>query len=97
MPTRTRMAGNYNSTQNTTPNGDDSDPVGPHTLSDSLRTSVTDRPTASVSVNMPEEPAIDREKHCPFLLRVFFSKGAHNRQEKRIAATLIPCRQSMRN
>ncbi|CAI5724356.1 unnamed protein product [Hyaloperonospora brassicae] len=30
---------------------------------------------------MPEEPAIDREKHCPFLLRVFFSKGAHNRAE----------------
>ncbi|KAL7688207.1 putative Sin3 associated polypeptide p18 [Plasmopara halstedii] len=30
---------------------------------------------------MPEERAIDREKHCPFLLRVFFSKGAHNRAE----------------
>ncbi|KAE8906875.1 hypothetical protein PF005_g2330 [Phytophthora fragariae] len=28
----------------------------------------------------PEDP-IDREKHCPFLLRVFFSKGEHNRTE----------------
>ncbi|KAF1772492.1 Sin3 associated polypeptide p18 [Phytophthora cactorum] len=26
---------------------------------------------------------IDREKHCPFLLRVFFSRGAHNRQGDR--------------
>uniref|UniRef100_A0AAV1TQN0 Histone deacetylase complex subunit SAP18 n=1 Tax=Peronospora matthiolae TaxID=2874970 RepID=A0AAV1TQN0_9STRA len=30
---------------------------------------------------MPDELAIDREKHCPFLLRVFFSKGAHNKAE----------------
>ncbi|KAG7383302.1 Histone deacetylase complex subunit sap18 [Phytophthora pseudosyringae] len=30
---------------------------------------------------MPEERAIDREKHCPFLLRVFFSMGVHNRQD----------------
>ncbi|KAH7491582.1 hypothetical protein PRIC1_003009 [Phytophthora ramorum] len=29
---------------------------------------------------MPPE-TIDREKHCPFLLRVFFSKGAHNRAD----------------
>ncbi|CAH0479194.1 unnamed protein product [Peronospora belbahrii] len=30
---------------------------------------------------MPEERTINREKHCPFLLRVFFSKGAHNRSD----------------
>ncbi|KAG1684752.1 hypothetical protein DVH05_010578 [Phytophthora capsici] len=30
---------------------------------------------------MPEERVIDREKHCPFLLRVFFSRGAHNRAD----------------
>ncbi|KAG2910930.1 hypothetical protein PC129_g9604 [Phytophthora cactorum] len=30
---------------------------------------------------MPEERMIDREKHCPFLLRVFFSRGAHNRAD----------------
>ncbi|KAF4322614.1 hypothetical protein BBO99_00003759 [Phytophthora kernoviae] len=28
-----------------------------------------------------EERAIDREKHCPFLLRVFFSSDAHNRHD----------------
>lgn len=28
------------------------------------------------------EDPIDREKHCPFLLRVFFSMGAHNRHER---------------
>ncbi|CAI5740670.1 unnamed protein product [Peronospora destructor] len=30
---------------------------------------------------MPEERPINREKHCPFLLRVFFSKGVHNRTD----------------
>ncbi|CAH0492007.1 unnamed protein product [Peronospora farinosa] len=30
---------------------------------------------------MPEVRAINREKHCPFLLRVFFSKGVHNRTD----------------
>jgi hypothetical protein len=30
---------------------------------------------------MRPEERIDREKHCPFLLRVFFSTGAHNRQD----------------
>lgn len=33
------------------------------------------------SAAMRPDERIDREKHCPFLLRVFFSVGSHNRTE----------------